>query len=273
MNTENHVFRFRGGSLPLGAKTYTAGILNLTPDSFYDGGWYNDIDSALRRCEQLISDGADIIDVGGESTRPGHSPISPGEELDRVMPALEKIRSVCSVPISLDTTRAAVALEGIKQGVSIINDVSGLSDPRMADVCADTGCGLILCAAAPGAEDVTLRTESFFDSALKKCAALGMERSHICLDPDIGFFKTYEENLRSIRELGRLKKYGLAVMLGVSRKSVIGLTLGLEVNERLEGSIALAVLGAQMGADIIRAHDVKQTVRALRMTDAVIREG
>ena len=254
-------------------KSYIMGILNVTPDSFSDGGSYTEISQALKQAEEMVRQGASIIDVGGESTRPGHEKISAQEEMDRVLPVMEAIRRECDVAISLDTYKYDVAKAGIAAGADMINDIWGLQwDDRLGPLIAETGVACCLMhnhqGEYPGSfEEAYLRD---IDEILLRADQAGIPRDRIMLDPGVGFAKSYEENLWVMRELGRLKAWKLPILLGVSRKSVIGLTLKLPVDQRLEGTIASTVLGRQMGASIFRVHDVEANARALKMTDAIL---
>lgn len=274
MKTKN--FRFKNHSLPLGKKTYIMGILNVTPDSFSDGGKYNNLDKAVIHALKMIDEGADIIDIGGESTRPNHIPVSADEELSRIMPVIEKLHLETDIPISLDTQKSEVALEGAKAGVDIINDIWGLQhDPKLADIAAQFGCGVIICHNREKSGTVNTlipQMMDFYKKSIEIASKSGLSPEQICIDPGVGFGKSYEENLAAIRNLNKLSEFNLPLLLAVSRKSVIGNTLNVPSDKRLEGSIALAVLGAEMGADIVRVHDVLETSLALKMTDKIIRE-
>ena len=254
-------------------KTYVMGILNVTPDSFSDGGRWMGMDCILRRVEEMIAQGMDILDIGGESTRPGHIPVSAEEELERVLPVIRGIRERFDVPISLDTSKSRVALAGIQAGADMINDVWGLQeDPTMARVIGDSGvaCCLMHNRHRGGygnlMEEVTGDLKHIVDTAL----AAGISPGRIVLDPGIGFAKNQEENLELLGRLGELGQLGYPLLLGASRKSVIGNVLALPVQERLEGTLATTVLAALQGCMFVRVHDVEANVRAIRMTEAVV---
>ena len=253
---------------------YIMGILNVTPDSFSDGGKWASIDNALRHAGDMIRDGADIIDVGGESTRPDYLSISAQEEIERTIPVIEALRRGFDVPISIDTCKSDVADAAIRAGADMVNDIWGLKrDPAMADVIARSGKACCLVHNRVGAEYSDFLQSMLGD--LGESAALavkaGIAADKVILDPGIGFAKTYAMNLVAINRLDLIKKLGYPVLLGVSRKSVIGLTLGLPVTERVEGSLAAAVIGAMRGCSFVRVHDVKETKRALLMAEAILR--
>lgn len=253
--------------------TYVMGILNVTPDSFSDGGKWNDRDSALWHVEDMISQGADIIDVGGESTRPGYTQISEEEEIARIAPVIEGIKSEFAIPVSLDTYKSAVAEAGIVAGADLINDIWGLRyDDRMAQVIAKSG--LPCCLMHNRKEAVYDNFMSDVISDLKKTLALaaeaGIAEDRIILDPGVGFAKSYEQNLEVIRKLDMLHGLGYPLLLGCSRKSVIGLTLELPADQRLEGTLVTTVFGVLSGCMFVRVHDVEQNMRAIRMTEAIL---
>jgi dihydropteroate synthase len=250
------------------------GILNATPDSFSDGGQYNEVDSARARAMQMIAEGADILDIGGESTRPGASVVDAATELQRVLPIIEALAPTCPVPISIDTYKADVAEAAVRAGASIINDVwGGLKDPRIREVAAATDAIYIIthnrleAGLKCSVQDVCQETLQLVD--LAKQAGVRAER--IWIDPGFGFAKTYDENLRLMRGLDQFCQLGYPVVLGTSRKTFIRKTLSREAHEVLEGSLATAVLGAQQGCAVIRVHDVAETRRALTMTEAIMK--
>ena len=256
--------------------TYVMGILNVTPDSFSDGGKFNNLDSALSHVEKMISEGAALIDVGGESTRPGAEKITAEEEIDRVVPVIEKIKAEFDVPISLDTYHSKTAKAGIEAGVSMINDIWGLQhDPEMIKVIVESG---VVCCLTHNRSETT--GSNFINSVfmdLTKCISMaeksGIVDNRIILDPGIGFGKTYEQNLEIMNSLEKLHMFRYPLMLGATRKSVIGNTLDLPVDERLEGTIATSVIGVMKGCSFIRVHDVKENIRAIRMTEAIRNAG
>ncbi len=266
----------------LGVRTLVMGVLNLTPDSFYDGGRYTTLESALARAEQMIADGADILDIGGESTRPGSDPVPLDEELRRTLPVIEAIASRWDVAISIDTTKSAVARCALQAGAHIINDISGMQfDPRMAEVAAESGALAILMH-IKGTPKTMQQNPTYDDVVREVCDTLkqhaervqqaGVPAGHIWLDPGIGFGKTLEHNLQLLRHLPALKALGYPVLVGTSRKSFIGAILGgLPPEERLEGTLATLALAVAWGADAVRVHDVKEAVRAVRVADAIVR--
>lgn len=254
---------------------YVMGILNVTPDSFSDGGKYLDLDQALYHVEQMITDGMDIVDVGGESTRPGYTQISAQEEIDRVAPVIEAIKSRFNVPISLDTYKSEVAKAGIAAGVDMINDIWGLKyDENMAQVIAESGLPCCLAHNRKEAKYTNLIEEMLWDmeSSLELANKKGIAFDKIILDPGIGFGKSYENNLEIIDNLQKFHSLGYPLLLGASRKSVVGMGLDLPVNERVEGTLVTTVYGVQRGVMFVRVHDVKENVRAVKMTEA-IRDG
>ncbi|KMY46139.1 dihydropteroate synthase [Bacillus sp. FJAT-27916] len=259
--------------LEMSGRTLIMGILNMTPDSFSDGGRYNAVDTALERARQLIQDGADIIDVGGESTRPGYEQISSEEEIERVVPIIECLAQEVNVPISIDTYKADVARAALKAGAHIINDIWGAkADPDMAKVAADTGVPIILMhnrEAKPYQDFMRDALNDLYES-IQLVKGAGVKDEQIILDPGIGFAKTLEENLLMMRNLRIITSLGYPVLLGTSRKSMIGHTLQLPVEERVEGTIASVCLGIQQGCSIMRVHDVKENARAARMMDAML---
>ncbi len=253
---------------------YVMGILNVTPDSFSDGGKYNDMDHALRQAERMVEEGAGILDVGGESTRPNHIKISSAEEIDRVCPVIEALKTRFDVPVSLDTYKSDVAEAGIAAGADLLNDIWGLKwDGTMAKVIAQAGIPCCLMHNRKDMnygdlmEDVLADMQESVDMAL----AAGIAKEHIILDPGIGFAKNLEQNLSVMKHVGRLRELGYPVLLGTSRKSMIGLTLDLPVTEREEGTMTTSVMGLMAGCSIFRVHDVKTNMRGLSMAQAILR--
>lgn len=256
------------------------GILNVTPDSFSDGGRFNSLDNAYQRACQMVEEGADFIDIGGESTRPGAQPVSTQEELDRVMPVVEKIHRNLDVVISLDTSNPEVMREGAALGAGLINDVRALDRPGALEAAADTGLAVCLMhrqgepqtmQQAPHYDDVVAEVAEYLAQKVEACVAAGIQRERLVLDPGFGFGKTLQHNLTLMAHLATLCE-GLPVLVGVSRKSMIGLTLNKPVEDRLYGGLALAVLSVVAGARILRVHDVGPTVDALRMAHAVLEQ-
>lgn len=251
---------------------YIMGILNVTPDSFSDGGEFQKMDKALFRVEEMIREGADLIDIGGESTRPGHTKISVQEELERVIPVIENIKTRFDIPISLDTYKAETAKAGISAGVDLINDIWGLQyDKAMAPVLAEAEIPCCLMHNRSTSIYGSFITDVIDD--LRKTLLLaekaGIAKEKILLDPGIGFGKTYEQNLEMIGGLERLHVLGYPLLFGCSRKSVIGLALDLPVGERLEGTLVTTAAAVWKGCAFIRVHDVKENARAVRMAEAI----
>jgi dihydropteroate synthase len=253
--------------------TYVMGILNVTPDSFSDGGKYNDLDHALFHAKEMVRDGADILDVGGESTRPGHVQISDEEEISRVVPVIEKLKAEFGVPVSVDTYKSAVAKAALAAGADLVNDIWGLKyDEKMAGLIAETGAACCLMHNRNEAvyQDFLADFMEDMRESVRLAKAAGIADDRIILDPGVGFGKTYEMNLAIIRELGCMKELGYPVLLGTSRKSVIGLTLDLPSGEREEGTLATTVYGMTQGCAFVRVHDVRANKRAIRMTEAIL---
>ena len=254
---------------------YVMGILNITPDSFSDGGKWNEIDKTLKHVEQMINDGADIIDIGGESTRPGYVPVTPEEEVERIVPFIEKINENFSVAISVDTYKAYVAENAIKAGAHMINDIWGFKgDKDMAKVVARYNVPYCL---MHNRDNKLKPYKDFLEDVvndLKESVDLGIlagvTKDKIILDPGIGFGKTLEDNLCLMNNLDKIKEMGYPILLGTSRKSMIGLTLDLPVEERLEGTLATTVIGLAKGCSIFRVHDVKENKRVIKMTKAIM---
>ena len=255
-------------------QTYIMGILNVTPDSFSDGGKFNGMDAAMAHARQMIEEGADIIDVGGESTRPGHIQITDEEEIARVTPIIEALKKEFDVPVSIDTYKSHVAEAAVQAGADLVNDIWGLKyDEKMADVIAKYQVACCLMHNREKAEYQDFLTD--FMSDMKECVRLakkaGIADDQVILDPGVGFGKTYEMNLEIIDKMEILNELGYPVLLGTSRKSVIGLTLDLPVTEREEGTIVTTVYGVQKGCAFVRVHDVKKNKRAIQMTKAIMR--
>jgi dihydropteroate synthase len=258
------------------SKRYIMGILNVTPDSFSDGGKWDELDNALRHTEEMILNGADIIDIGGESTRPGYTGISEREEIDRVIPVIEALRDRFDIPLSIDTCKSTVAQTALDAGADMVNDIRGLRhDPEMAGVIARAGVACCLMHNRENEDYHDFMPELLDDlrESVSIAENAGIAGNKIILDPGIGFGKTHEMNLEAINKLDVLKALGYPVLLGASRKRVVGLTLNLPVTERLEGTIATTVIGVMRGCTFFRVHDVKETKRAIIMTEAVIGAG
>lgn len=255
---------------------YVMGILNVTPDSFSDGGLWTERDAALRQAGRMAEEGAAIIDIGGESTRPGHTPVSTEDEAARVLPIVEAVKRETGLPVSIDTYKAEVARAALEAGADMVNDIWGLrrDGGEMAALIAGTGAACCLMHNRERAEYADFMADMLSD--LRETLAIadraGIARSSIVLDPGIGFGKTYEQNLIAMNRLDELLAFGCPVLLAASRKSVIGLTLDLPADQRLEGTIATTVAGVLRGAAFVRVHDVKENLRAARMALAIRRE-
>ncbi len=266
---------FQTYTLDFGKKTYIMGILNATPDSFSDGGKFNQLEASVKRAKEMESLGADIIDIGGESTRPGAEEVSTSEEIARTIPLIEAIRKEVSIPISIDTYKAQVAQEALSAGANMINDVWGLQrEPEIAQVAASMNAPVIIMHNQSGTEyrkDIIVAMGEFFQKSIKIAQEAGVRNDHIILDPGIGFGKTTEQNIEVMRRLSELRSLGYPLLLGCSRKSMIGNILNLPTEERIEGTIATTVLGVVAHIDIVRVHDVQENIRAARVTDAIIR--
>lgn len=254
--------------------TYIMGILNVTPDSFSDGGNYSTMDAVMYRVEEMITQGMDILDIGGESTRPGYVEILVDEEINRVAPVIEQVKRRFDIPISLDTYKSEVAKEGIKAGADMINDIWGLQyDDNMASL---VGREKVACCLMHNRKEA--KYECFMKDVMEdmrnciiKAKNAGIDSDHIMIDPGVGFGKTYEHNLEIIQKVGEFQKLGYPVLLGVSRKSVIGLTLNAPVEERLNGTLALTAYGMLQGCSIFRVHDIKANKEVLTMLEALHR--
>ena len=261
----------------LGERTLVMGILNVTPDSFSDGGRYNNLDSAMKQAERLISEGADIIDVGGESTRPGHIQITSEEEISRVVPIIEKISKNLDTIISIDTYKYDVAKEAIKVGANIINDIWGLQydNGEMAELVKKSSLPLIAMHNQNDEiynKDIMLILREFFEKTFKIADKYGIDRDTIILDPGLGFGKNVEQNIEVLSRLNELKDMGF-ILLGASKKRFIGKLLNdLPFDERVEGTVATTVIGIERGVDIVRVHNVLENKRACLVADGVYRK-
>ncbi|MEE9499955.1 MAG: dihydropteroate synthase [Candidatus Omnitrophota bacterium] len=263
-------------------RTRIMGVLNRTPDSFSDGGKFMDEDAALRHIRKMASDGADIIDIGGESTRPGSRNVSVSEEISRTIPIIEKLSKDLDVPISIDTSKHEVALEAIRAGATIVNDITGLkADTKMAEVVAASGvavCVMHIKGAPkdmqnnPTYDDLMAEIINSLRESIEIAVGAGVLPDKIIVDPGIGFGKTLEHNLTIINRLGELKVLDKPILIGASRKSFIGKTLERHPDERLMGTAATSALAIMNGADIIRVHDVKEMADVAKMVDAILRE-
>lgn len=253
-------------------KTFVMGILNVTPDSFSDGGKYNGIEQALIHARQMIADGADIIDVGGESTRPGHVKIPDDEEIERIVPVIKALREQFDILISVDTYKSRVADAAISAGAHIINDIWGAKyDPAIAGVAAKWDVPIVLMHNRNETSYSDFQQDMMQDMAesIQISIDAGVRKQNIWLDPGVGFAKSVAQNLEAMKMIGQMAEWGYPVLLGTSRKSFIGKILGTTVDERLEGSLATVCYGLNQGCHIVRVHDVKETVRVVRMMDAL----
>ncbi len=267
----------RGRLMPLGTRTLIMGIVNVTPDSFSDGGVSAAPQDARANAQRLVAEGADILDIGGESTRPGHTPISADEEWARLEPILAGLVEELGVPISIDTYKAQVARRALSAGVAIVNDIWGFSrDPDMASVVSDSRAAAVLMHNRETIDpslDIIAEMSGFFERALETATRAGIPLDRLVLDPGIGFGKTFEQNLAAIARIGELRQFGLPLLLGTSRKSLIGKVIETLPTERLPGTIASNVIGILAGVEIIRVHDVAAHVQATRVTQAILAAG
>jgi dihydropteroate synthase len=276
------IFRARQFEFVFPRPALVMGVVNVTPDSFSDGGRFFDAATAVEHAEALVQEGADIVDVGGESTRPGAAPVDEAEEMRRVIPVIEKLAGRLKTPISIDTMKPGVARAALRAGASIVNDVAAnREDDAMWRLVAETGAGYVAVHMQgepatmhlnPVYGDVTREVENFFTERLKRLNGAGVAADQVVLDAGIGFGKTLEHNLQLLAGLGRFTRVGRPIVLGVSRKSFIGKISGSPENERLPGALACTVLAAEAGVQLFRTHDVAATVRALRMTEAIMAE-
>ncbi len=269
-------YRLGGTDIDFSKETVVMGILNVTPDSFSDGGRYSQTDAALRRATEMLKDGAKIIDIGGESTRPGHTPVSLEEELERTIPVIEVLSRELDCAISIDTYKASVAEEAMKAGAHVINDVWGAKrEPRIAEVANQYGAPIILMHNREQAiyegnfEDELLAD---IEESIMIARNAGIAEHNIWLDPGIGFAKDIHENIEAMQSLDRLSALGYPVLLGTSKKSLIGKVLDLPIDERMEGTGATVCYGIEHGCHIVRVHDVKEIARMVRMMDVLTRK-
>ncbi|MEQ5169854.1 dihydropteroate synthase [Proteus terrae] len=255
------------------------GILNVTPDSFSDGGTHNSLNDAVNHAAKLIAEGASIIDIGGESTRPGASDVSIDEELQRVVPVVEAIRQRFDIWISVDTSKAQVITESANAGASIINDIRSLQEPGALEAAAKTGLPVCIMhmqgdpktmQQSPHYENVVMDVDRFLQEKIQRCVDVGIEKNQIILDPGFGFGKNLAHNYQLLAHLSELHHFGLPILAGMSRKSMVGQLLNVPPQERVAGSVACAVIAAMQGAQIIRVHDVKETVDAMKVVQATL---
>jgi dihydropteroate synthase len=256
------------------------GVLNVTPDSFSDGGRFFDPEAAVAQGVEMAAEGADLIDVGGESTRPGSVAVPEDEERRRVTPVIKRLAAELDIPISIDTRKPGVAAAALEVGATIVNDVTAGGDPRTFEVVLEAGAGLVLMhmRGEPATmqqltdyRDVVAEVRDYLSQRVEAAVGAGLDREVLCIDPGLGFAKTEEQSLRLIRETDALLSIGRPVLVGPSRKSFIGWALDLPVDERLEGTLGAVVFAVSRGAHIVRVHDVKGAVRAVRVTDAILR--
>lgn len=268
----DRIIRIGSREFSLGKQTYVMGILNMTPDSFSDGGKHNQLDEALGHAIRMIEEGADIIDIGGESTRPNYTMVSEDEEISRVVPVIEAIRRHTNHPISIDTYKSKVADAACRAGADLINDIWGLRyDPNMAKVAMKNKVPICLMH-----NRRTMNYKHFYEdfeddlnTSIRIALEAGISRDDIIIDPGIGFAKTYDMNLYLLGHLSKLRELGYPLLLGTSRKSVIGLTLKEPVENRLEGTLATTVIAVMNDVEFVRVHDVAENIRAIRMTEAI----
>ncbi len=276
----NRILKCSSYNLELGKRTLIMGILNVTPDSFSDGGLYNRLDKALDHAEKMVEDGADIIDIGGESSRPGSEPVPENIELERILPVIEKLAKKVNVPLSIDTYKASVARRALDAGACLVNDISALEDPNMADVLAEYNVPIVLMHKQGTPRDMQVNPSynslipeiiGYLKSRIQIALDRGIQSDQIIIDPGIGFGKTTEHNLEILRKLKEFKSLNKPILIGTSRKSFIGKILNLPIEDRLEGTSATVAIAIANGADIIRVHDVKEMKRVALMTDAIVR--
>ncbi len=281
MSRKQFQFHARDKVVFLGPRTRILGIVNVTPDSFHEGGRFSRLEDAVDQCLRLIADGADAIDVGGESTRPGARPVEVQEEIRRVVPVIEAIRDRVAVPISVDTRKAAVAAAALRAGADIVNDVSSLADPDMAETIGAAEAGVVLChmrgvpadmQLIPPSPDILAEIRQAFRGALQTADSHGIQRDRIILDPGIGFGKTVEDNLRIINRLDFLDEFRLPVLVGTSRKSFLGKILNADEKDRLWGTAASISVAILRGAHWVRVHDVREIGMVAAVSDALMAE-
>jgi len=265
--------------LDLSERTHVMGILNVTPDSFYDGGQYFDSSRAVERVYQMVEEGADLIDIGGESTRPGADPLSTSEEMQRVLPVIEKLQGKISVPVSIDTRKSEVAEAALQAGAHLVNDISGLRfDPKMASTVARYRVPVVLMHIKGSPKDMQKKPEykdligeiyDYLNQSIRKALDAGIPKENIVVDPGIGFGKKWEDNCTILKHLNKFQRLGCPLLIGVSRKSFIGWALGLPEEDRLIGTAAAVAISILRGANIVRVHDVKEMVQVARIADKI----
>lgn len=269
-------FNCRNYKLPIGKKTYIIGILNITPDSFFDGGNYFTRDKAIKHVRKMVEDGADIIDIGGQSTRPGHKEISVEEELDRIMPTIEAVSKEIDVPISVDTYRHQVAEEVLRAGAHIINDIWGLNkDPKVAEVAAKYNAGLILMhnQSHNNYDEIMVDIKKHLNECMHMAISAGLKEDNLMIDPGIGapYGKDVTQQYEILARLKELRDLNVPILHAVSRKSFLGAITGREVDDRLAATIASVSLGIAHGADFVRVHDIKEMSDTVKVSDRIVR--
>jgi dihydropteroate synthase len=280
---KEHTFQVKNQTYCLGRQTWIIGVINVTPDSFYDGGLHLEPEKAIDHSLELLAEGADIIDIGGESSRPGSDPVPAGEELHRVIPVISGLRKTTKALISVDTTKFEVAQAALDHGADIINDISSFSlDPRLLSLAAQYKAGFILMhmqgnpktmQVRPFYEDVLKEIRLFLAEKIEVALAYGLKKENIIIDPGIGFGKRTEDNLRLLNQLDFFEELGRPILVGISRKSFIGKILNAPPQDRLEGSIAAAVVSILRGASLLRVHDVRAVKRAALVAEAIVNDG
>ena len=267
--------------IPLGRRTLVMGIVNATPDSFSDGGSYANVDDAVKHAIQMVADGAELVDVGGESTRPGSDVVAPEEEIHRVLPVIRRIvDELPDVPVSIDTRKPAVARAALQAGATIVNDVSAGADPAMFGVVGEADAGMVLMHMKgepktmqddPSYYDVVAEVRGFLGDRVEAAVGAGIDLERLCIDPGIGFGKTLEHNLTILRDIRAFHHLGVPVLVGPSRKRFIGTLTDTDVDDRIEGTAGVVAWCAAEGVDIVRVHDVKEMTRVVRVVDAIAR--
>ena len=283
MSRRAYTFRARDKKLELGRRTHLMGVVNVTPDSFFDGGRFREAPQAIERCLELADNGADILDLGGESSRPGAEAVSGEEELERILPVLQEVRKLVSLPISIDTYKFQVAEEALKEGVDIVNDISAFRfDSELPEVIKKWDAGVILMHMRgtpqtmqniPASRDIMEEVETDLQDAVAKALGSGISSQQIMIDPGIGFGKELEDNLKILNRLRDLDSLDLPILVGTSRKKFLGKILNLSAQDRLWGSAASVAASIMRGAHIVRVHDVKEMSQVAQITDAVLAEG
>lgn len=278
---EGIVWRCGSHLVPLGKRTLVMGIVNVTPDSFSDGGSYASVDDAVKHASQMIADGADLLDVGGESTRPGSEVVPADDEIQRVLPVIRRITDEHpDVPVSVDTRKSEVARAALEAGATVVNDVSAGSDPPMFGVVAGSGAGMILMHMKgepktmqddPTYYDVVAEVRGFLGERIEAALSAGIDLDRLCVDPGIGFGKTVEHNLAILHDIRAFHHLGVPVLVGPSRKRFIGTLTGTEVDDRIGGTAGVVAWCAAEEVDVVRVHDVKEMTRVVRMVDAISR--